>query len=129
MHNIVYLLFSSLSSPSACVSPSDPTLTVDNVSEVMREVGDREFVWEWVLVPQSKRTEVMLQSSTDAAKTRALSQYWVKCVPHSSWMRLTKSLYLIGEERAAAMAKRYLPKGMCISCPPQIGLVFYGVCI
>ena len=28
-----------LSSPSACVSPSDPTLTVENVREVMAEVG------------------------------------------------------------------------------------------
>ena len=38
-HNIAYLLFSSLSSPSACFSPSDPTLTVENVTEVMGEVA------------------------------------------------------------------------------------------
>ena len=34
---IVYWLFSSLSS---CVSPSDPTLTVEKVAEVMGEVED-----------------------------------------------------------------------------------------
>ena len=38
--NIVYLLFSSLPSPSACVS--DPTLTVENVTEVMGEVGETQ---------------------------------------------------------------------------------------
>jgi len=53
-HNIVYLLFSSLSSPSACVSPSDPTLTVENVTEVMGEVGDWEEVSYELGVPHSK---------------------------------------------------------------------------
>ena len=115
MHNIVYLLFSSLSSPSACVSPSDPTLTVDNVSEVMREVGDRERVWVGLGVPVSKRTELMRQSSTEEEKTHAVSQYWISSSPDATWKRLTLSLYLSGEERATVMAKQYLPKGMCIS--------------
>ena len=114
-HNIVYLLFSSLSSPSACVSPSDPTLTVENVTEVMREVvGNRERVWELLCVPRSKQTELMQQSSTEE-KTHAVSQYWIKCIPHPSWMRLARELYFWEEERAAVMTKQYLPKGMCIS--------------
>jgi len=81
MHNIVYLLFSSLSSPSACVSPSDPTLTVDNVSEVMREVGNRVRVWVLLDVPESKLTELMQQPSTEEEKTCALSQYWINSSP------------------------------------------------
>ena len=116
-HNIVYLLFSSLSSPSACVSPSDPTLTVEKVTEVMREVGDSETVWRSVLlnIPDSKLAEIKQQSSTEGEKSRALSQYWVNCAPDASWERLARALYLSGEERAAAMAKQYLPKGTCIS--------------
>jgi len=114
MH-VVYLLFSSLSSPSACVSPSDPTLTVENVSEVMREVGNRELVWLRLGVPASKQTELMQQSYKEEEKTHAVSQYWVKYVPHPSWMRLARELYHSREERAAVMAKQYLPKGMCIS--------------
>ena len=117
-HNFVYLLFSSLSSPSACVSPSDPTLTVENVTEVMAEVGDRERVWRSILlqVPDSKLAEIRRQSSTEGEKSRALSQYWVNCAPDASWKRLANTLYVIGEERAAVMAKQYLPmKGTCIS--------------
>ena len=113
--NIVYLLFSSLSSPSACVSPSDPTLTVEKVTEVMGEVGDREVVWDVLGVPDSKRAEIKQQSSTEGEKSRALSQYWVNCDPDASWKELAWRLYRIGEERAAAMAKQYLPKGTCIS--------------
>ena len=114
-HNIVYLLFSSLSSPSACVSPSDPTLTVEKVTEVMGEVGDREEVWSWLHVRESKRAEIKQQSSTEGEKSRALSQYWINCAPDASWEGLATALYLSGEERAAAMAKQYLPKGTCIS--------------
>ena len=114
-HNIVYLLFSSLSSPSACVFPSDPTLTVENVTEVMGEVGDREMVWVLLGVPESKLAEIKQQSSTEGEKSRALSQYWVNCAPDASWKELANTLYLRGEERAAAMAKRYLPKGMCMT--------------
>ena len=114
-HNIVYLLFSSLSSPSACVSPSDPTLTVEKVMEVMGEVGDREGVWVRLGVPHSKRAEIKQQSSTEGEKSRALSQYWVNCAPDASWKRLARVLYAKGEERAAAMARQYLPKGTCIS--------------
>ena len=115
-HNIVYLLFSSLSSPSACVSPSDPTLTVEKVTEVMGEVGDRERVWGVLGVPHSKLAEIKQQSSTEGEKSRALSQYWVNCCPDASWGRLTTILYLVGEERAAVMARQYLPmKGTCIS--------------
>ena len=114
-HNIVYLLFSSLSSPSACVSPSDPTLTVEKVTEVMGEVGDRERVWRELDVPVSKRDEIKQQSSTEGEKSRALSQYWVNCSPNASWVELAIVLYLRGEERAAAMAKQYLPKSTCIS--------------
>ena len=114
-HSIVYLLFSSLSSPSACVSPSDPTLTVDNVMEMVGEVGDREWVWVWLDVPQFKQTKLMQQSSTDEEKTRAVSQYWINSSPDATWKGLTMALYDNGEERAAEMAKQYLPKGMCIS--------------
>ena len=114
-HNIVYLLFSSLSSPSACVSPSDPTLTVEKVTEVMGEVGDREGVRSWLGVPRSNQAEIKQQSSTEWEKSRALSQYWVNCSPDASWEKLAIALYNSGEERAAVMAKQYLPKGTCIS--------------
>ena len=114
-HNIVYLLFSSLSSPSACVSPSDPTLTVENVTEVMGKVGDWERVGEWLDVPYSKLQEIKQLSTSDREKSQSLGRYWVTNAPGASWERLGHALYYKGEETAAAMVKQYLPKGMCIS--------------
>ena len=105
--------------PSACVSPSDPTLTVEKVMEVMGEVGDWYLVGIELGVPTLKIVEIKQQSSTEREKSRAVGEYWVQYVPHASWEGLASTLYRWREERAAVMAKQYLPKGMCISLPPQ----------
>ena len=120
-HNIVYLLFSSLSSPSACVSPSDPTLTVENVTEVMGEVGDWERVAQGGMytlglgIPDSKLQEIKQQSYTERDSSRLAGEYWVNTAPNTSWRRLADALYAKGEETALLMVKQYLPKGMWIS--------------
>ena len=114
-HNIVYLLFSSLSSPSACDSPSDPILTVENVTEVMGEVGDWESVGEWLDVPHSKLQEIKQQSYTERDRSRLAGEYWVNTDPNASWRCLADVLYELGEDRALLMVKQYLPKGMYIS--------------
>ena len=120
-HNIVYLLFSSLSSPSACVSPSDPTLTVENVTEVMGEVGDWEgvargsFLYSGLRIPPSKLQEIKQQSYTKRDRSHLAGEYWVNTGPNAPWRTLADVLYQEGEDSALMMVKQYLPKGMCIS--------------
>ena len=106
-----------LSSPSACVFPSDPTLTVENVREVMAEVGNWEMVGFWLNVPFTKREKISQQSSTEREKSLAVGDYWVNTALDASWEKLAKVLYKEGEERAGAVMKQYLPQGMCaLSC-------------
>ena len=105
----------TVSSPSACVSPSDPTLTAENVREVMAEVGNWVEVGMSLGVPDSKQQEIRQQSSTEREKCLALGDYWVNTAPHASWKKLAKVLYHCGEERALAMMKQYLQQGMCSS--------------
>jgi len=127
-HNIVYLLFSSLSSPSAWVSPSDPTLTVENVMEVMGEVRDWEGVARGnrmftqgseysfgLIIPDSKLQEIKQQSYTKRDRSHLAGEYWVNTDPCASWLVLGHALYKCREETALSMVKQYLPKGMCIS--------------
>jgi len=123
--NIVYLLFSSLSSPSACVFPSDPSLTVENVTEVMREVGDWErvarggfkgdFSTRGLEIPDCKLQEIKQQSYTKRDRSRLVGEYWVNTDPNPSWRCLADALYEKGEDNALLMVKQYLPKGMYIS--------------
>ena len=55
---------------------SDPTLTVDDVTEVMDKIeGDKwEVMWELGL-PDSLREEIKRRYSTDSEKSRACAHY------------------------------------------------------
>ena len=90
---------------------------MENVREVMTEVGNRRTVGSLLGVPLSKREEINQQSSTDMEKRLALGYYWVNTDPDASWEKLAKVLYQLGEKRAAAVMKQHLPQGMCVlSC-------------
>ena len=108
-HSVVYC------PPLLLVSPSDPTLTVENVREVMAEVGNWEKV-RW-LVHDSKQQEIKQQSSTEREKSLALGDYWVNTNPNASWERLAMKLYQKREERALAVTKQYFQQqgSMCTS--------------
>ena len=102
--------------PSACVSPADPTLTVENVREVMAElVGDWRRVGIKLGVPLFKLVGIREQSSTEREKSLTLGDYWVNTDPDASWEKLARVLYQWGEERAIAVTKQYLQQGMCSS--------------
>ena len=90
---------------------------MENVREVMAEVGDWEEVGNWLGVPDSKQEEISQQSSTEMEKCLALGDYWVNTAPDASWERLARALYRSGEERAHAVMKQYLQQqqGMCSS--------------
>ena len=89
---------------------------MENVREVMAEVGDWWGVGRWLDVPFTMRQEMEQQSSTEKEKCLTLGDYWVNTAPGSSWERLAWVLYQKREERALAVTKRYLQQqGMCSS--------------
>ena len=90
----------------------DPTLTVENVMEVMSKVADIEQFGRFLRVPLSKCQEMVMQSKTEKEKTFSLAEYWLNTDPHASWRKLGNILYHSGEERAAAAAKQYFPTGI-----------------
>ena len=95
---------------------------MENVAEVMGEVrhwervarGDPLFT-SGLNIPDSKLQDIKQQSSSEKEKSRAVGGCWVGTAPDPSWEELAQVLYKNGEERAVAMTKKYLPKGMCIS--------------
>ena len=90
---------------------------MENVREVMAEVGNWKEVGVCLGVPYSKWEEISLQSSTEREKSLALGDYWVNTAPDVSWERLGRELYQNGEERALAVVKQHLQQGMCVlSC-------------
>ena len=88
---------------------------MENVREVMVEVGDWKSVGIWLDVPYSKQQVILQQSSTEREMSLALGDYWVNTDPDASWEGLAGALYQKEEERALAVTKQYLQQGMCSS--------------
>ena len=87
---------------------------MENVREVMAEVGHWVNVGDGLGVPLSKQQEIIQQSSTEREESLALGDYWVNTDPHASWEKLARVLYQ-WEKRALAVTKQYLQQGMCSS--------------
>ena len=89
---------------------------MENVREVMAEVGNWWIVGSLLGVPYSKLKKIKQQSSTEREKSLTLGDYWVNTAPHASWEKLGMELYQRKEERALAVTKQYLQQqGMCSS--------------
>ena len=84
---------------------------MENVREVMAEVGDWVVVGSRLGVRYYKRQEIK-QSFT---VRETLGDYWVNTAPDASWEKLARALYQFREERALAVMKQYLQQGMCSS--------------
>ena len=95
--------------PLPLVSPSDSTLTVESVLEVMGKVQKWYWVGRELKVPFSKLDEIKEQSSTEIEKSHQVGRYWVNTHPDPSWEELGRTLYKRGEETAALVLKQYLP--------------------
>ena len=114
----------------AQISP-DPTLTVENVTDVMEKVTEvkRRKVWGAVfsyeknwqgqsrmgpvtlhLRQQRLDPEIIYSShSSEKEKTHACSDVYVNCRPESSWEHLTSLLYEKDEMTAVDQARPFLP--------------------
>ena len=89
---------------------------MENVREVMAEVGNWWSVGIGLGVPLSKLQEIKQQSSTEREKSLAQGDYWVNTDPGASWEKLAWVLYRDREHRAVAVTKQYLQQqGMCSS--------------
>ena len=73
--------------------PADPTLTTDNLMEVVKEVEHR---WEEfggkLVVRDSKLENIKGLYQTDHLRMEAVVDYFVKCYPTSSWKHIGTAL-------------------------------------
>ena len=119
---------------------ADPTLTVENVIDVMEKVTEdrRRQVWETVLkimyygYEQTTRVyayfdEIYRSHSSEREKTHACSDMYVNCHPESSWEHLTSHLYKEDEMTAVEQARTFLPprgKSIIVYCNTKIFFMY-----
>ena len=73
--------------------PADPTLTSDNLMEVVKGV---ENLWEdlgySLGVPDSKKNEIERLYQSDHHRMQALADHYTTCHPTPSWKAITEAL-------------------------------------
>ena len=100
--------------PGILPFPLEPTLTVDNVVGVLKNVAveRRKEVWSRRgIVPRPQLEEIYQKCSTEEQRIHACADIFVNCCPpHSSWTHLCGGLYEENEMTAARKAKTFLPQ-------------------
>ena len=88
--------------------PTDPTLTVDNVSCVMKKVKSELRPQIWAdLSPTIER--VIEAEKYSSEKDPTYTDLYVNCHSWSSWKRLAGSLYRHHQVAAVDEVRSYLP--------------------
>ena len=73
--------------------PADPTLTTDNLMEVVKEVEHRwEELGGKLYMQRSKLENIKGLYQTDHLQMEAMVDYYVKCHPLSSWKHFGTAL-------------------------------------
>ena len=89
-------------------SPVDPSITVNNVTEVLNMIeGDKSKLTCALGIPKSQLEEIL----TDAERILASAKYYVNYHPEASWKLLTGELYYKKEFSAAMKSKSYMLTG------------------
>ena len=92
---------------------SDPTLTTDNVVQVIELVND----WDLPLlggvildiIPSSQLSAIQEKFSTKREISTECASHYVHCNPESSWTHLASRLYFWGKFAAVEKLKPFLP--------------------
>ena len=91
---------------------SDPTLTTDNVVQVMELVNDwRSLSYGLipVIIPSDRLRAIQEKFSTKSEISTECAFHYVHCHPESSWTHLARRLYFMGEFAAVEKLKPFLP--------------------
>ena len=93
--------------------PADPTLTTDNLMEVVKGV---EHCWRnlgiWLVVSQSKRNEISSLYHSDQHRMQALADHYTTHHPTPSWKAVAAALQGEGLHKQADEVTTKYVKGM-----------------
>ena len=95
--------------------PPDPTMTVDNVTQILSKIPGHK--WVKVMgdvrldIPLALLNEIQRRYSTDTEKTHACADYYVNCHPEAGWEHLSIHLYARRQFAALKEKKSLIPTG------------------
>jgi hypothetical protein len=90
---------------------TDPTLTLNTVTAIMKDVRQWADVADWIGICLSKHYELQRQNPTTDQEKQACWNYWLHHHPAPSWRLLADGLYVCKERGALEVLQMNYLKG------------------
>ena len=108
--------------------PTDPSLTLANLTQLLQDVGDWYLVCRSFDIPYSVRHSIEFQHSSQSERVKALEEWYLNNHPCPSWRHVAHALYVQEEHGVLEVLKsRYLKGESCgfwncsiITCEPHL---------
>ena len=94
-------------------SPTDPSLTLTNLTQLLEDVGDLEYVAWYLDIPISVYNRIKAQESSESECRKACWEWYLNNHPCPSWHHIANALYMRKEHGMLEVLKSRYLKGEC----------------
>ena len=90
-------------------SPTDPSLTLTNLTQLLEDVRDLVFVSPYLDIPYSVYSNIRIQQSSESERRKACWEWYLNNHPCPSWRHIANALYMKdGHGMLEVLKSRYL---------------------
>ena len=94
-------------------SPTDPSLTLTNLTQLLEDVRDLEYVSYYLDIPGSVYSSIETQQSSKSERRKACWEWYLNNHPCPSWRHIANALYMNKEHGVLEVLKSRYLKGEC----------------
>ena len=91
--------------------PTDPSLTLANLTQLLQDAGDWFEVGIDLNIPFSVRHSIRFQHSSQSERVKALGEWYLNNYPCPSWRHVAHALYVRKEHGVLEVLKSHYLKG------------------
>ena len=106
-------------------TPTDPSLTLTNLTQLMENVNNMDFVQLSLNIPNDVYDDIYYQYSNYSKRKETLSEWYLNNHPAPSWQHIADGLYCWREHEALEMLRTLYLKGntmILVYCSQLCGL-------
>ena len=94
-------------------SPTDPSLTLTNLTQLLEDVRDFGLVTIDLDIPPSVYSSIDTQQSSESERRKACWEWYLNNHPCPSWCHIANALYMRDEHGVLEVLKSRYLKGEC----------------
>ena len=94
-------------------SPTDPSLTLTNLTQLLEDVRDLVAVSDYLQISYSVYNSIITQQSSGSERRKACWEWYLNNYPCPSWRHIAYALYMSEEHGVLEVLKSRYLKGEC----------------